>query len=241
MRFDDSDSLRTALKSDAVVPARVAKEAGLQPGTMYAFMEGRTAHMRADTKQKVIEALRVLYPDLFGDDDHAPRRPKPPQVEGGGLAAQVLVGKTLPATSSSREDDVVVLPMYDVNASAGPGSIVEDGEPIGYYPISLSMLQSLTRAPAEMVGVIQVRGDSMEPDLRHGDLIFVDRTVTRLAGDFIYVLDRGGYTQVKILQAMHSSQTIKVKSANGKYDDDEVTEDQITIAGKVVAVFRGIG
>lgn len=236
------DSVAYRLDKAAEQAGKTLKELSLAAGKNHAYLQ---QYINRGTPRVLPEDVRAtLAAELGGEpDDYKEQnaRPSAPRITGVGPASEQLAGTPLPQSQHAPRDEVVVLSMYDVNASAGPGSIVEDGEPIGYYPISLSLLQSITRAPAEMVGVIQVRGNSMEPDLKHGDLIFVDRSVTSVAGDFAYVLDRGGYLQVKYLVAQHKTKTVKIISKNETFPEDEAAEEDLAIAGKVVAIFRGIG
>ena len=58
--FDSSrpDELREKIRAIGV--ARVAREAGLRPTTLYSFCAGDTINLRSDTQAKVIAALSAL-------------------------------------------------------------------------------------------------------------------------------------------------------------------------------------
>jgi hypothetical protein len=80
------------------------------------------------------------------------------------------------------------LPRLDIAASAGPGSLVDDEIAIGTETLSPELARTLGLRAGE-AAVIRVRGTSMEPALRDGDHLIVDRTDRRPpAGGAIYVV-----------------------------------------------------
>ena len=83
---------------------------------------------------------------------------------------------------------LVPVPRIEIGASAGPGGIAEieeRGLPIGFDGALLRDLGA--RRPAAL-SLIRVTGDSMEPTLRDGDDILVDRDATAVRSGAIYVL-----------------------------------------------------
>lgn len=59
MTHDEStDALRRAIKDAGV--AEVAREADVKATTLYSFCSGATSHLRSDTRDKVLAALRRL-------------------------------------------------------------------------------------------------------------------------------------------------------------------------------------
>ena len=85
-------------------------------------------------------------------------------------------------------EQILTVPIFDIDVSAGAGSLVEDGEPIGWQPFREQELGRLTRTSTENLCVIRVRGDSMWETLHNGDHVLVDRTVRRIVEDGIYVI-----------------------------------------------------
>jgi hypothetical protein len=66
-----------------------------------------------------------------------------------------------------------------LGASAGPGTIAQDFAPVDRLRFSGRWLRQQGLEPG-MLSVIEVEGDSMEPTLRDGDEILVDRTARPL-------------------------------------------------------------
>lgn len=85
------------------------------------------------------------------------------------------------------------------------------------------------------VQLVTVRGDSMYPDIKHGDVIMVDVLRGFFDGDGIYLINLNGFTLVKRLQML--SDGMHVISTNSKYRSQVVSSkevDSIHIAGKVL-------
>ena len=89
-------------------------------------------------------------------------------------AAEITKGLTVKAESP---DEFMTVPIYDIRASAGPGALADDGEPIGFQPYRMQELDRLTRTDRDLLAVIRVAGDSMEPTLHNADQVLIDRTV----------------------------------------------------------------
>jgi phage repressor protein C with HTH and peptisase S24 domain len=91
----------------------------------------------------------------------------------------------------------VLVPLYDVRASAGFGALVQDKEPIEYWAFRRDWLQREVRVPENRLALIYVAGNSMEPDLHDGDPALVDRGDTELLREGVYVFSLDGHVFVK--------------------------------------------
>ncbi|WP_422785794.1 S24 family peptidase [Rhizorhabdus argentea] len=102
-------------------------------------------------------------------------------------------GRATPAAN------LVAVPRIEIGASAGPGGIAEieeSGAPIGFDE---ALLRGFGVRRPEMLSIIRVAGDSMEPTLRDGDDILVDRSATAVQSGAIYVLRLDDMLMVKRL------------------------------------------
>lgn len=134
------------------------------------------------------------------------------------------------------------IPIFDIRASAGPGSFAEDGEPIGWQPYRSQELARLTAADTSQLAVIRVAGDSMEPTLNNADQVLVDRTVRRVGRDGIYILDLDSDLLVKRCQVDLQTRHIIVKSDNPAYETLRVTNaSRIVVLGRVIWIGRALG
>src|SRR3546814_3270167 len=92
---------------------------------------------------------------------------------------------------------MVLVPQYDLGASAGAGSLDQTERPAGRMAFDEKWLRDMGANPAGL-SMIRADGDSMSPTLSHGDEIMVDRMdgAARLR-DGIYVLRMDDTLMVK--------------------------------------------
>ena len=118
-----------------------------------------------------------------------------PERERRLLADHFGVAETLLGAPGAGPDAVVALPRLDIAASAGAGAFVDDEVALAaaLLPAALARRLRLQRG-----SVIRVRGDSMEPGLRDGDLLVVDAGRCRPdAAGGVFVIRLDGALMVK--------------------------------------------
>ena len=97
------------------------------------------------------------------------------------------------------DDAFAVLPLHDAEIAAGPGAAnleAPEAQLVAFRQDWLSRLH-IARGRACLV---KVRGDSMAPTLRHGDLALIDGGRTRIVTGRVYAfVDIDGQTRVKRL------------------------------------------
>ncbi len=136
------------------------------------------------------------------------------------------------------------IPVFDIRASGGPGAFNEDSLPLHDHLFRMQWLRSVTNTPVGLLAVIQVSGDSMEPTLRQGDHILVDRNQTRIGPDGIYVYSQTGEGHLWVKRCQRSSKTklITIRSDNPLYASETgIADDDIKVIGRVIWVGRHIG
>src|SRR5690606_3095730 len=87
----------------------------------------------------------------------------------------------------------------------------------------------------DRVKLVTVRGDSMYPDIKNGDVVMVDVCRNFFEGDGIYLINLSGYTLVKRLQMLHDG--LHIISTNTKYRSQVIAADEIEsihVAGRVL-------
>lgn len=125
--------------------------------------------------------------------------------------------------------DVAVLPSY---AGMGGGGLGEGEQIVAKLPREL--IEDLHGKPADFE-LIDVRGDSMEPDFHHGDQILIDRRDRdpRQPGPFA-LWDEDGYV-IKLVERVPGRRGwYRVFSANPRYSEYEIEETEATIRGRPV-------
>lgn len=131
----------------------------------------------------------------------------------------------------SRRGDWVDIARLALGASAGPGATAAGEEAIGAFRFSARWLRGQGFDPA-MLTAIAVQGDSMEPTLRDGDEILVDRTPRPLR-DGIHVVRMDDALLVKRLDTGRPGRLALV-SDNPAYRAIEVAPGEAQVIGRVV-------
>ena len=126
--------------------------------------------------------------------------------------------------------DWVHVPRLPLDASAGPGVVGAEEIPYDHHQFSRRWLREMGLEGAELTA-IRVEGDSMEPLLRSGDEIFVDRN--KRAGEGVHVVRIGDALHVKQVQ-LAAPGRIKLVSANEAYPPVELDHVDVEIIGRVV-------
>ena len=135
--------------------------------------------VRKGSPRKLEEADRRRLAEFFGVDE----------VELGAV----------PDHRAPRETaDFVAVPRLALDASAGPGAFSAEELSFDSFRFSRRWLREMGLEGADLTA-IRVEGDSMEPTLRSGDEIFVDRH--KRSGEGIHVVRLGDTLHVKQVQA----------------------------------------
>lgn len=125
---------------------------------------------------------------------------------------------------------VEVLPTY---AGMGGGGTGDGDREVALIPRAL-IVDVLRGAPRDFL-LINVRGDSMEPDFRHGDQILVDKRDTSPAqpGPFALWDGEWGEYVVKNVERSRSGE-VRIFSSNPKYSSEAAPAEQTRIIGRPV-------
>ena len=94
--------------------------------------------------------------------------------------------------------------------------------------------EEFERIPDNADLAIPVIGDSMEPTIKNGGLVFIHEQPTIENGEIAVVEIGGEGTTCKKVYFDYSNKEIILKSINPKYPDRHINSDRIRIIGKVV-------
>jgi phage repressor protein C with HTH and peptisase S24 domain len=175
--------------------------------------------VRKGSPRKLEENDRRTLAEFFGVDE----------AELGAPARETVL--TVGAGAPARIADWADIPRLPLGASAGPGTVALDPAPIDRLRFSGRWLRQQGLEPA-MLSVIEVEGDSMEPTLRDGDEILVDRAPRPLRSG-LHVIRLDDVLLVKRLEPGPSG-TLQVISDNPAYPRLERPRADIAILGRVV-------
>lgn len=137
--------------------------------------------------------------------------------------------------------DFISIPRLSVHASAGNGAVMLAEDPVGLMAFQTDWLRKRNINP-EFASVISATGDSMEPTIRDGDVLLVDRSIDTIRDQGIYVAVVGGMVVVKRVQ-VRADRAVILKSDNGLYGEEIFEEsriDQLQIVGRVMWFGRSI-
>ena len=146
-----------------------------------------------------------------------------------GVAESELGGPE--ENSFASQADWVEVPRLPLEASAGPGAVGAAEIPFDAFRFSRRWLREQGLEPA-LLSSIRVMGDSMDPLLRDGDEILVDRT-PRPFREGIHVLRLGDTLHVKRVAAGPPGQ-LRLISDNAAYAPLEVPAPEVELLGRVV-------
>jgi phage repressor protein C with HTH and peptisase S24 domain len=134
----------------------------------------------------------------------------------------------------------VPLPLYDISAGAGGGAFASEEALEDVIAFREDWVRQYLRTTPAGLNMIHVRGESMEPTLRHGDIIFVDRKIEE-PREGIHVIEMEGTLLVKRLVVLPGHR-VRVSSDNPAYESFVVDpkEEEFRVIGKVVGSLRAI-
>ena len=136
-----------------------------------------------------------------------------------------------PADGVGRLSGWVEVPRLSLEASAGPGATGAEEIAFDTFLCSPRWLRE-HGLEAGQLSAIRVAGDSMDPLLRDGDEILVDRT-PRPFREGVHVVRLGEALHVKLLQAVPPGR-LRLISKNPAYEPVEVAMEDVDIVGRVV-------
>lgn len=139
------------------------------------------------------------------------------------------------------DEEYIKVNVYDIEAAAGAGAIVENNDVANKLAFKKSWIRSSSNATADDLAVITVSGDSMNPTLNDGDRILVDMTQTSLKNDGIYVLRNDDMILVKRISLNPVTKLCTIKSDNSFYESwDGCQPSDLDILGRVIWMGRNI-
>lgn len=209
--------LESEMKKRGFSRASLSKAAGMNP-TGIRDMIQRGSSPRIDTAMELASAL--------------------------GVSVGYLLGEVNNSDTSLHTEGFRLIDVYDIRASAGPGAIVVETsrtEPMYQLAFRERWLEKITSARDEDLAVLFTDGDSMEPTLRDGDTMLVDKSQTNIRRPGIYVIGFEGTLNVKRISVNELDRTIVISSDNPTYTSYTARpDDDFQVLGRVIWVGRKV-
>jgi phage repressor protein C with HTH and peptisase S24 domain len=205
----DPDHLLERLRAAGVPGKRIAEAIGRQQPQAVRLLKGQRA-----LKASEIEPLRRLL------DSYAAENALRPHKAVHRLSSQSPV--------LAADDDtlsyvpVAVLPTF---AGMGGGGTGDDDTQTALVPRSL--IEGELRGQPDQFLLVNVRGDSMEPDFHHGDQLLVDRRDRSPIQPGPFALRYESDYVVKNVERVREG--LRIFSSNSKYREDTITSGDIDV------------
>lgn len=220
--MDWSDRLNEAMQALGWNKAELSRRSGVPYDSVNKYLRGNIDQPRGDTIERLAKAI--------GRD---------PLWLRDGIESGVA-----PAPTDTRNASVPDLAIF---AGMGGGgylevTVDEHGRPSdpdqvrGYWEFPEYMLRRF--GDLRHIYAWEVRGDSMEPTLQGGAVVFVDTSQTVPPPDDIYAINYGDGLMVKRVKLIPRSDRVSIISDNERYGADELLREEVKIWGRVIGWFQ---
>ncbi|WP_458701364.1 S24 family peptidase [Sulfurospirillum sp. 1307] len=123
----------------------------------------------------------------------------------------------------------------DIYASAGGGALNYD-EKSEFLELDEEIVNHLGgKQSVKYIKALNVLGDSMEPTLNDGDIVFIDTSSKNINRNGVYIVTTPMGLFIKRLQ-LRADGKVALVSDNSIYTDEIVNSEDIEVLGKVVGV-----
>lgn len=147
----------------------------------------------------------------------------------------ILFGGASPPACQVAADPDDLVSVYNVEASAGHGALVDIEMVVDRLSFPPGYLRRITSANPRDLAIIGVKGKSMEPTLSDDDVVMVDTSKRDLSFDGLFVLRDGGASLlVKRIGRGRRRGTVMLISDNPTFHPVEREIEEIEVVGKVV-------
>lgn len=192
-----------------------------------------------------IHTFLEVNPDFFGKEKARAAAPlayprghsAEALATGGGTQRGIkLQDQVHPEGVLGAPEGFVLVPRYDVAGSMGNGSVIHSEQIVDHLAFRAEWVRTELGISPKNLLLISAIGDSMEPSLRAGDLLLIDRSVEAVKQDAIYAIAQDGELRIKRIQRLFDGSLI-IKSDNSSYQPEKLTSDQaerMRIVGRVV-------
>ena len=148
----------------------------------------------------------------------------------------------LPAITESESEDRIRFPRLNAEATCGAAGTINDHyiEVVDYVTVASAWAREKLGGNLNKIQVITARGDSMEPTIENGDVMFVDTAIETFEGDGLYLLWYIDGLKAKRLQSTVGG-GLMIISDNSSYRTETVRGEDLNavhIIGRIRGAWR---
>lgn len=229
-----AERVKKAREAAGLSKSDLARAAGVSPSAVTQWESGETQTLKGEPLIRAAMACSVDPNWLAtGRGSDAPRP----------LMVAEMDSKSAYRTSTAY-GEAVVIPVFDVVGSMGPGTHLPQQETvIGGMQLAEQWVARNLPGISSMgnLAVISAIGDSMLPTFNDGDILIVDRGIFDLKRDSVYVIARGDELFIKRVQRRFDG-GVTIKSDNPLHGEEVVKDPDaagLRILGRVVWAWNG--
>ncbi len=170
--------------------------------------------------------------------------PPAPSREDGAEKLRRARGESFFGEVGAGQDSIglVMVPLVAARLAAGKGSLETDGDVLSYFSFRQDWL--CRKGDPEKMVLMKVCGDSMEPDIRHGDMVLVDQSKRQIYGHAIYAMGINEEIYIKQVETLPGGKLV-LRSRNPEYSPINVDlhgdlADSVRVIGRVIWCCREI-
>jgi phage repressor protein C with HTH and peptisase S24 domain len=216
------DRLTALLNEREISQNELARRIGVSQSTIWK-LTGSNAQGSKHI-HRIAAALDTSPEYLMGETDS-------PEPRGGALVGPPQAPLHQP------DPDLVEIDHVDLRFGMG-GTFLDNPVTVQKRHFSREWLRGFTTAAPESLFWTMGDGDSMEPTIRSGEVILIDRSQTKpRMGDGIWAVAYGEIGMVKRLRPKPDG-TVEIHSDNPLVRPEVATDGELHVIGRVVAVVR---
>ncbi|WP_273393513.1 XRE family transcriptional regulator [Actinobacillus porcinus] len=213
-----ADRIQSSMLSRGLTQQKLAELVGITQQSVNKIVMGETLNPK-----KIVEIANALDVDVQW-------------LKTGKANTTEFNAPRIVQADTPKPDDVVRVEIMEVEVSAGNGAFLsrtEQGLLAQEFDLAY-FRQQFGRADSKNLKILTVRGDSMEPTLESGDLLYVDVAENFFTVDGIYVFTYDNDTFVKRLQKI-GKKILVISDNKEHYREWEFDRDEgVYIHGRVV-------
>jgi len=213
-----------AMADSELNDSELAKLVGVSRSAVSQVRSGATKSLKGDSLVAYCRHLNVL-PDWL--------------AKGRGPKRTAKVGELFPKDAGESR----AIAQFNVRASMGKGALApEHVELLREIHVDIPQLRKVASfSSPDNLAFITGIGPSMEPSFSDGDTLLIDRGVTEIKYDAVYVLDRDGELFIKRIQRNPTTGGLRMISDNKLYDPIEIPTNRMEtfrIRGRVILAWN---